>query len=128
MSLDYLTASFNPLPALNLGTVFAGILMLAPVCGFLPILAFLLETVKVPKPVKTTSLPAFKLFCTSSKIVFKQSPAHFLEQSTDLTMALTMSSFVTFAIFLYFSQDDLLIFYLFYYITTILRILQPLSP
>ena len=36
--------SFNALPALNLGTVAAGILIASPVAGFLPLRAALLES------------------------------------------------------------------------------------
>ena len=35
-TLDYLTASFKALPALNAGTVVAAIWIAAPVCGLRP--------------------------------------------------------------------------------------------
>ena len=49
------------------GTFAAGILMLAPVCGFLPVVAFLLETKKVPKPTSLTSPPLFNVEVIDSK-------------------------------------------------------------
>jgi len=40
----YFTFALSPAPAENLMTFFAGILIAAPVCGFLPVLAFRFET------------------------------------------------------------------------------------
>lgn len=97
----YLTASLRPLPALNLGTLLAAILMLAPVCGFLPTLAALLETVKVPKPVKTTSLPIFKFLVISSITAPNAVSAHFLVHSVALTIEAIKSSLVIFAIIIF---------------------------
>ena len=62
-----LIASDNLLPALNLATFFAGILMVSPVCGFLPWRASRLETEKVPKPTKVT----LSLFLSASAIADK---------------------------------------------------------
>ncbi|SVD88326.1 uncharacterized protein METZ01_LOCUS441180 [marine metagenome] len=44
------TASFNALPTENLGLLEAGICILSPVLGFLPVVAFLSLTVKFPNP------------------------------------------------------------------------------
>jgi hypothetical protein len=61
---NYLTALFNKLPALNFATLMAGILISFPVCGFLPALAFLFATEKVPNPVKANLSPFFNAFIT----------------------------------------------------------------
>ncbi len=45
------------MPALNLATVFAGISIALPVLGLRPVRAALLDTEKVPKPVRTTDSP-----------------------------------------------------------------------
>jgi hypothetical protein len=58
----YLTASFNPFPALNFGVFIAGILIFSPVLGFLPSLAALAPTLNVPKPVRVTSSPLDNAF------------------------------------------------------------------
>jgi uncharacterized protein YutE (UPF0331/DUF86 family) len=49
-----LTASLRSLPGVNFGTFFASILISLPVCGFLPVLAFLLLTLNVPNPTSET--------------------------------------------------------------------------
>jgi len=43
-----LTAFLSFSPALKIGTSLAGIFNVAPVCGFLPVLAFLFATLNVP--------------------------------------------------------------------------------
>lgn len=66
--VNYLfTVSDNPLPALKRATFLAGIFIEAPVCGFLPTLAFLLETENVPKPTSETLPPFFRVFVTLLK-------------------------------------------------------------
>src|SRR5690606_37120535 len=52
-----LTASFNPLPALNFGWVDALIVIGWPVRGLRPVEALRLATEKVPKPTRRTSSP-----------------------------------------------------------------------
>ena len=52
---NYFTALFSKFPALNFATLAAGILISFPVCGFLPILALLFATEKVPNPVRGQS-------------------------------------------------------------------------
>src|SRR6187402_1503128 len=56
----------NSLPALNLATFLALILITAPVCGLRPLRAALLDTEKVPKPTKVTLPLPFKVFVTAS--------------------------------------------------------------
>src|SRR5512135_2055120 len=58
------TASFRALPARNLGTLAAAILISLPVCGFLPVRAFLLATSKLPKPTSVTRSPFFRALLT----------------------------------------------------------------
>jgi hypothetical protein len=48
------------LPALNFGTLAAGIEITSPVLGLRPFLAFLLTTEKVPNPTRATFCPFFK--------------------------------------------------------------------
>ena len=62
---NYLTESFKVLPTTNLTFFPAGILISLPVLGFLPFLAFVFITLKLPKPIKETSSSFFK----DSKIV-----------------------------------------------------------
>src|SRR5882724_11928220 len=58
--LPLLTAFFNSAPAVNLATLRAAILMVAPVCGLRPLRAFLAETENVPKPISATRSPLRK--------------------------------------------------------------------
>jgi len=62
---DYFTDLFSRLPALNFATLVAGILISFPVCGFLPVLALLFATEKVPNPVKVNLSPFFNAFVTA---------------------------------------------------------------
>ena len=48
------TASFKAFPALNFGALHAEMLIVSPVCGFLPSLAALLLTSNVPNPTSCT--------------------------------------------------------------------------
>ena len=50
--LPRFTAFFSSAPEVNLATLRAAILMVAPVCGLRPLRAFLGETENVPKPIK----------------------------------------------------------------------------
>jgi len=61
---DYFTALFSKFPALNFATLAAGILISFPVCGFLPILALLFATEKVPNPVRVNLSPFFNALVT----------------------------------------------------------------
>lgn len=62
---DYLTALFSRFPALNFATLVAGILISFPVCGFLPALALLFATEKVPNPVRVNLSPFFSALVTA---------------------------------------------------------------
>ena len=53
------TESFNAFPTVNLGLLEAGIWIDSPVLGFLPVVAFLWLTLKLPNP---TILPYSSLF------------------------------------------------------------------
>ena len=65
-----LTTSLNFLPAENTGTVFAGILIALPDCGFLPFLAALLRGSKVPKPTRVTFLPFETVYINDETIIY----------------------------------------------------------
>src|ERR1700712_3028367 len=56
----------SSLPALNLATFLALILITAPVCGLRPLRAALLLTENVPKPTSVTLPPPFKVLVTAS--------------------------------------------------------------
>jgi len=90
---SYLTASLSDLPALNLGTVVALILIFSPVRGLTPIRAALFETLKVPKPVKATFWPLARDLLIASKTASTASLASFLEQQP-LAAASTKSCLV----------------------------------
>ena len=82
----------NFLPAEKAGTVFAAILIAAPVCGLRPVLAFLLRASKVPKPTKVTFLPFATVFCTVSIVALKTSAAAFCETFDFFATSFTNSS------------------------------------
>ena len=63
---NYFTAAFRALPGVNLTTFLAGILISLPVWGFRPTRAFLLPTLKVPKPTKVTAWPFLNPFFIAS--------------------------------------------------------------
>jgi hypothetical protein len=50
-----------------------------PVRGFLPVLAFLVLTEKVPKPARATGSPLLKLFLTAAIVLSNALPANALE-------------------------------------------------
>ena len=56
---DYLTASLSALPAVNLGILAAGMVIVAPVLGLRPLRDFLFTTEKVPNPTRVTFCPFF---------------------------------------------------------------------
>src|ERR1700682_1478328 len=56
----------NSLPALNLATFLALILITAPVCGLRPLRAARLDTEKVPKPTNVTLPPPLRVLVTAS--------------------------------------------------------------
>ncbi len=61
---DYFIALLSRFPALNFATLVEGILISFPVCGFLPVLALLLATEKVPNPVRASLSPFFNALVT----------------------------------------------------------------
>ena len=93
----YFTASFSCLPALNFGTLDAAIRRGAPVCGFLPIRAFLLTTEKVPNPTKLTFRPLFRELVTPSKKALTALLAWALVTFASLAILLTRSSLVIYS-------------------------------
>src|SRR5512137_2425396 len=75
IAAHYFTASFNALPAVNLGTFLAAILIGAPVWGFLPFLAALFVTENVPKPTRVTLSPFFSDFLIAVRAASRAFPA-----------------------------------------------------
>jgi hypothetical protein len=61
------TASLSVFPALNAATLEALILIVLPVCGFLPVRAARALTTKEPKPVNCTLTLFYKLLTRKSK-------------------------------------------------------------
>src|SRR5574343_274385 len=60
------TAALNAVPAVNFGTVVAGIFSVAPVFGFLPVRAARLADLKVPKPTRVTDSPLATVLTTAA--------------------------------------------------------------
>jgi hypothetical protein len=60
---------------LKLGALRAGIFNSAPVCGLRPVLAALLETLNVPKPIRVTVSLFFKAFVIASTVASIALPA-----------------------------------------------------
>src|ERR1700722_10336002 len=67
--LPLLTTFFSSLPGVNLATLRAAILMVAPVCGFRPLRALRCETENVPNPIKATLSPFLRAAVTLSTVV-----------------------------------------------------------
>src|SRR5574343_630760 len=59
------TDALKAVPAVNFGTVVAGILSVAPVFGFLPVRAARLAALKVPKPTRVTDSPLVTVLTTA---------------------------------------------------------------
>lgn len=83
MTDSYSTESDNFLPGLNFTTVFAGMLISFPVLGLRPVLADLLDTEKVPNPIRVTLSPPFNALPTESKTASKAAPACALVKFAD---------------------------------------------
>jgi len=81
----YFTASLRPFPALNTGTFFAAIFIVAPVWGFLPVRAFLLLTRNVPKPTSVTAAPYLSAFWIAANVASIAASASFLVHVTFAT-------------------------------------------
>ena len=92
--------SLNAFPGLNLATLLAGICIFLWVAGLIPVLAFLLITPKVPKPVKTTDLPPLSDWPTD---LIKASNA-FLQEAFGNFATLDICS-INFALFINFLFD-----------------------
>src|SRR5216684_3007708 len=67
--LPLLTTFFSSFPGVNLATLRAAILMVAPVCGFRPLRALRCETENVPNPIKATRSPFLRAAVTLSTAV-----------------------------------------------------------
>src|SRR5512140_1633060 len=88
------TASLSPLPALNLGTLAALILIASPVWGLRPVRAFRLLTLNVPKPVNLSFSPFFKLLVTAPRNAATASSACPFPIPASARTASTSSAFV----------------------------------
>ncbi len=62
------TESFRAFPTVNLGLLDAGIWIDSPVLGFLPVVAFLWLTLKLPNPTILTFSSLFKALVIASRI------------------------------------------------------------
>src|SRR5271165_659614 len=67
--LPLLTTFLSSFPGVNLATLRAAILMVAPVCGFRPLRALRCETENVPNPIKATRSPFLRAAVTLSTVV-----------------------------------------------------------
>src|SRR6202142_4297103 len=67
--LPLLTTFLSSFPGVNLATLRAAILMVAPVCGFRPLRALRCETENVPNPIKATRSPLRRAAVMLSTVV-----------------------------------------------------------
>src|SRR5699024_6641024 len=79
----FLTASLRALPALNAGTLLAGISISSPVCGLRPLRAARSRTSKVPNPIICTFSLSPSVSMTVSNTASTALPASFFERSLD---------------------------------------------
>ena len=91
------TESLNALPGLKAGALEAGISMVAPVAGFLPVRAARSFTSKVPKPSSCTLAPDFNAVCSVSTNAFRAVAQSFLVRP--LASAIAVISSVLFIVF-----------------------------
>src|SRR3546814_7259570 len=97
-----LTASFRPLPALNLGWVDALIVIGSPVRGLRPVDALRFETEKVPKPTRRTSSPflsAPEIESNTASTALLASPLPRPDQTEEHTSELKSLLRLTYAVF-----------------------------
>lgn len=94
VNIVYRTTFFKALPAVNPGVFLAGILIAAPVCGFLPVLDFRERTIKVPNPVTTTLSPFFRESVTAPNTATTDSRAAFAVRLAFLATTSMRSAFV----------------------------------
>ena len=86
-----LTISFKAFPALNLGALEAAMCITSPLRGFLPSLAALSDTSKVPNPTNWIFSPFFNSSATTSVKAFNAFSASFLDNSVFFAIAATNS-------------------------------------
>src|SRR5271169_6255293 len=67
--LPLFTTFLSSFPGVNLATLRAAILIVAPVCGFRPLRALRCETEKVPNPIRATRSPFLRAAVTLSTVV-----------------------------------------------------------
>src|SRR5580658_2283349 len=67
--LPLLTTFLSSFPGVNLATLRAATLIVAPVCGFRPLRALRCETENVPNPIKATRSPFLRAVVTLSTVV-----------------------------------------------------------
>lgn len=91
--IDYLTWRLIVFPATKEGNFLAGIWIACPVCGFLPLLAALERTKKVPNPVMIVFSPLTKLSLIKAKTEFTASAAALLVK-WDFLATFSMSWFL----------------------------------
>ena len=77
---------------MNLGALDAAIVISAPVCGFLPVLAALSDTSKVPNPTNWIFSPFFNSSATTSVNAFKDASASFFDTPAFYAIAATKSA------------------------------------
>ena len=112
---------FNAFPALNTGAFDAGIFISTPVCGFLPVLATLFFTSKVPKPINCTFSSFFNVSDTTSTKAFIPYSAIFFDVSVFSDIAFIKSAlFIDFTTFFYTIKYHLLYLYAIYQRTQML--------
>lgn len=92
--LIYLIVFLRAFPAVNPGVFRAGILIGAPDCGFLPVLAALFRTEKVPKPVTITFSPLLRASEIAPNTAVTASLAALLVKSTFFATTSIRSDFV----------------------------------
>ena len=88
---NYFTASFKALPALNAGTLLAGISISLPVWGLRPLRAARSRTSKLPNPINCTFSPLESDDWIDSNTASTAKPASFLVKSACSATALIKS-------------------------------------
>jgi len=91
---SHFTAFRRRLPGLNFATFDAGILISPPVLGFLPVLAFLFATEKVPNPGRVSLSPFFRALVTELVNEFRTFSADGFERCDSFAMLPISSAFV----------------------------------
>ncbi len=94
-SVYRLIASFNALPARNLGTLAALILIAAPVWGLRPVRAARLPTAKVPNPTRVTDPPFLSVVLIPPITASSARPAAAFDTSACFAMCSIISDLFT---------------------------------